>query len=145
MGAGDVLEVTVMGNDDLSRVATVQPAGIVNLPLLQQVSVATLTTAEISRKLTALLARDYLVDPQVEVKVKEYQSQFVTVVGEVNQPGRRPLRGRTRLFDILLESAGFTPRASGEVTVTRRDGAFEGGSRCCGSASARPTPLPPTC
>jgi len=129
VGAGDVLEVSVIGNDDLSRVATVQPTGAVNLPLLGQVPVATLTTAEIVRKLTALLARDYLVDPQVEVRVKEYQSQFVTVVGEVNQPGRRPLRGRTRLFDILVEAGGFTPRSSGEVTVTRRNGSFEGGGQ----------------
>jgi polysaccharide export outer membrane protein len=82
---------------------------------------------------------------KVEVKVKEYQSQFVTVVGEVNQPGRRPLRGRTRLFDVLLESAGFTPRASGEVTVTRRQGAFEGGQQMLrlrfGSANPSPADL----
>jgi polysaccharide export outer membrane protein len=67
------------------------------------------------------------VNPQVEVKVKEYQSQFVSVVGEVNSPGRKPLRGRTRLFDVLIDAGGFTPRASGEVVITRREGTFDNG------------------
>jgi len=69
------------------------------------------------------------VNPQVEVKVKDYQSQFVTVLGEVNTPGRKPLRGRTRLVDLLVEAGGFTPRASGEVQVTRNEGTFDGGGR----------------
>jgi polysaccharide export outer membrane protein len=64
----------------------------------------------------------------VEVKVKEFQSQFVSVVGEVNNPGRKPLRGRTRLFDVLIEAGGFTPRASGEILITRREGTFESGA-----------------
>ena len=128
VGAGDVLEVVVFGNDDLSRSPTVQTNGAISLPLLGDVPVAGLTIAEVQRKLTTLLARDYLVNPQVEVKVKDYQSQFVTVLGEVNGPGRKPLRGRTRLVDVLVESGGFTPRASGEVLVTRTEGSFEGGS-----------------
>jgi polysaccharide export outer membrane protein len=53
----------------------------------------------------------------------------VSVVGEVNNPGRKPLRGRTRLFDALIEAGGFRPSASGEVVITRTDGTFDGGSR----------------
>lgn len=129
VGVGDVLEVTVFGNDDLSRATTVQTNGALTLPLLGEVVVAELTVAEIKRKLTALLARDYLVNPQVEVKVREYQSRFVTVLGEVNAPGRKPLRGRTRLIDVLVDAGGFTPRASGEIVLTRAEGAFAGGGR----------------
>jgi polysaccharide export outer membrane protein len=65
----------------------------------------------------------------VDVKIKEYQSQFVTVLGEVNSPGRKGLRGRTRLIDVLVDSGGFTPRASGDVSITRGEGTFEGGGR----------------
>jgi polysaccharide export outer membrane protein len=129
VGAGDVLEVVVLGNDDLSRTPTVQTGGTVTLPLLGEVAVLGLTVPEIKAKLTELLGRDYLVRPQVEVTVKDYQSQFVTVLGEVTSPGRKPLRGRTRLVDVLVDAGGFGPRASGEVTVTRTDGAFEDGSR----------------
>jgi polysaccharide export outer membrane protein len=129
VGPGDVLDVTVFGNDDLSRTSTVQTSGVIALPLLGEVEVAGLTLPEVQRKLTTLLARDYLVNPQVEVKVKEYQSQFVSVVGEVNSPGRKPLRGRTRLIDVLVEAGGFTPRASGDIQIARREGSFEGGAR----------------
>jgi polysaccharide export outer membrane protein len=128
VGPGDVLEVVVFGNDDLSRSPTVQTDGAVSLPLLGDVEVGGLTVPEVQRKLTTLLARDYLVNPQVEVKVKDYQSQFVTVLGEVNTPGRKPLRGRTRLVDVLVEAGGFTPRASGEIQVTRNEGTFDGGA-----------------
>ena len=129
VGAGDVLEVVVLGNDDLSRTPTVQTGGTVTLPLLGEVAVLGLTVPEIKTKLTELLGRDYLVRPQVEVTVKDYQSQFVTVLGEVASPGRKPLRGRTRLVDVLVDAGGFGPRASGEVTVTRMDGTFEDGTR----------------
>jgi polysaccharide export outer membrane protein len=129
VGPGDVLEITVFGNDDLTRTPTVQPSGVIALPLLGEVPVGGLSVAEVQRKLTTLLARDFLVNPQVEVRVKEYQSQSVSVVGEVNSPGRKPLRGRTRLIDVLLEAGGFRPTASGEVIITRLEGSFADGAR----------------
>jgi polysaccharide export outer membrane protein len=130
VGPGDVLEVEVFDNPDLSRTPTVQTNGMVALPLLGEVPVAGLTLAEVKARLTSLLGRDYLVNPQVDVRVKEFQSQFVTLLGEVTTPGRRPLRGaQTRLIDILVEAGGLTQRASGEIVVSRADGTFEGGAR----------------
>ena len=129
VGPGDVLDVAVLGNADLTRTATVQPTGSITFPLLNEVPVAGLTVSEIQRRLTALLIKDFLVDPHVEVKVKEFQSQFVIVLGEVNTPGRKVLRGGSRLVDVLVEAGGFTPRASGEIVITRNEGSFEGGSK----------------
>jgi polysaccharide export outer membrane protein len=129
VGPGDVIEVNVFGNDDVSRIPTVQTDGSISMPLIGVVQVAGLTVAEIQRKVTNLLAKDYLVDPQVEVKVREYNSQYVSVVGEVNSPGRKPLRGRTRLIDLLSEAGGFKPTASAEVMLTRMDEDFGGGQR----------------
>lgn len=144
VGPGDVLEIAVFGNDDLSRIPTVQTDGSIALPLLGDVQVAGLTVGEVQRKVQALLAKDYLVNPLVDVKVREYQSQFVSVVGEVNQPGRKPLRGRTRLIDALVEAGGFTPRSSGEVIITRSAGSFDGGKKVLAvriSNTATLTPL----
>ncbi len=126
VGPGDVLEITVYDNPELSRIPTVQTNGAITYPLLGEIQVAGLTVSEVQRKITNLLAKDYLVNPQVEVKVREYQSQWVSVVGELNSPGRKPLRGRTRLIDVLTEAGGFTPRASGEVLITRTEGTFDG-------------------
>jgi polysaccharide export outer membrane protein len=130
VGPGDVLEVEVFGNPDLSRNPTVQTNGMVALTLLGEVPVAGLTTSEIKALLTERLGRDYLVNPQVDVRVKEYHSQFVTMAGEVTTPGRRPLRGgQIRLIDVLVEAGGLTPRASGELLLSRADGTFEDGGR----------------
>lgn len=128
VGPGDVLEVVVFDNNDLSRTANVQTNGTIHLPILGEVPVVGLTVPEIQRKLVTLLARDYLVrPPKVEVKITVYQSQFVTLLGEVNRPGRVTLRGRTRLIDALVEAGGFTPKASGEVQILRKEGTFDGG------------------
>jgi len=132
VGPGDVLDVVVFDNPDLSRTPTVQPSGVIALPLVGEIAVAGLSVGEIQRKLTTLLERDYLVDPQVEVRVKEFQSQFVIVLGEVNSPGRKVLRGRTRLIDLLVDSGGFRPTASGDVSIVRREGTFAGGSDTLG-------------
>ena len=129
VGPGDVLDIAVLGNADLSRTATVQPSGSITFPLLNEVPVAGLTVSEVQRRMTALLIKDFLVDPHVEVKVKEFQSQFVIVLGEINTPGRKVLRGGSRLVDILVEAGGFTPRSSGEIVITRTEGSFEGGSK----------------
>ena len=130
VGPGDVLEVEVFGNPDLSRNPTVQTNGMVALTLLGEVPVAGLTTAEIKARLTERLGRDYLVNPQVDVRVKEYHSQFITMAGEIATPGRRPLRGgQMRLIDVLVEAGGLTPRASGELLLSRADGTFEDGGR----------------
>jgi polysaccharide biosynthesis/export protein len=140
VGPGDVLDIAVYGNEDLSRIPTVQTNGSITFPLLGELQVAGLTVAEVQRKVTNLLGKDYLVNPQVEVKVKEYQSQFVSVVGEVNSPGRKPIRGRMRLVDALVESGGFKASASAEVLITRTDGSFDDGKpsiavRISGSAT----------
>jgi len=129
VGPGDVLEVSVIGNEDASRIPTVQTNGSISLPLLGEIQVAGLTIAEVQRKITNLLEKDYLVNPQVEVKVRDYNSQYVSVVGEMNSPGRKPLRGRTRLIDILTEAGGFKPTASTDVMITRTDGGFDGGQK----------------
>jgi polysaccharide export outer membrane protein len=126
LGPGDVISVRVLGREDLSRSLTVKTSGVVSMPLVGDVAVAELTTVELARKLENLLAGDFLEDPRLEVEVAQYWSKFVSVAGEVNRPGRKALRGGTRLVDVLLEAGGFTPGASGEVTIRRREGSFEG-------------------
>ena len=129
VGPGDVLEVTVLDQADLTRSTTVQPDGKLSMPLLGEVEVAGKSVSDIQRLITDRLAKDFLVSPRVEVRVREYASQFAIVLGEVVNPGKRPLRGNTRLIDLLIESGGFRASASNEVLVQRTDGTFPNGSK----------------
>src|SRR5262245_61523459 len=129
VGPGDVLEVNLPGRPDLSRLPTVQTTGSVYLPLLNEVAVEGLTVGEIRGRLSRLLAERNVDASSLEVRVREYQSHFVWVRGEVNRPGRKPLRAGSRLVDALVEAGGFSGRASGEVTVERHEGAFPDGAK----------------
>jgi polysaccharide export outer membrane protein len=119
VGPGDVLEIEVYDDPDLSGLMTVQHGGEIPFPLLGDVKVSGLTAKEVRDTLTGLLAKDYLVDPQVVVKVKEHRSQWITLVGEVQRPGKYFLQGSKTLLELLTEAGGFTIQASGEVLVSR--------------------------
>ena len=128
VGPGDVIEVSVDGRPDLSRMPTVQTTGSIWLPRAGDVDVRGLTTNEISARVAPLIVSADLAAPRVAVRVASYNSQFVWVTGAVNRPGRKPLRAGTRLVDALLDAGGFVQGASGEVVVTRAAG-FADGSR----------------
>lgn len=126
VGPGDVIEVVVEGRPELSRLPTVQTSGTVFVPGAGDVAVRGLTTAEIATRIAAALAGGGA-PLRVEVRVREYQSQFVWVRGAVNRPGRKALRGGTRLVDALLDAGGFAATASGRITVERASGELPGG------------------
>jgi polysaccharide export outer membrane protein len=69
---GDVLKITVWGQDDLSKEYPVDDDGFVPFPLLGRVKASGLTTKRLASSLTEALEKDYLVNPQVLVSVKEY-------------------------------------------------------------------------
>ena len=137
VGPGDVLEVEVYDDPDLSGLVTVQHGGEISFPLLGDVDVNGLTSREVRDALTRLLAKDYLVDPQVAVRVKEHRSQWITMVGEVVRPGKYFLQGSKTLLELLTEAGGFTPHASGEVVVSRPDGSAHPEDDNGGSGSVR--------
>jgi len=125
IGAGDKLEIAVFGHEDLSKVVEVRADGTINFPMIGDLPVAGRTASEVDEALTRLLGKDYLVDPQVSVDVKDYQSHWVTILGEVRTPGRYFLKRNMRLIDLLAEAGGATKEAGAEILITRRqlDGA----------------------
>jgi polysaccharide export outer membrane protein len=118
----DVLVIDVFGEKDMSREFRVSATGTINYYFLGEVKVAGKTTAEIRETLTEQLNKDYLVDPQVAVDVKEYRLREVFVNGQVNKPGSIPLTGEQDL-DILgaiFRAGGLTVRASeNKIKFTR--------------------------
>lgn len=121
LGPGDILQITVYagGDKQVDFTGPVSALGTITSPLLGEVKVGGLTTYEVERNLREVLARDYYVDPQVMVSVKEYGGQ-VFVMGAVRKPGAYGLQERMTVLGACLMAEGFTEFASPRrVKVTR--------------------------
>jgi polysaccharide export outer membrane protein len=119
---GDVIEVLVWKNPDLSRTVVVRPDGQISLPLLNEVSAAGRTALELRDDLAQRLT-EYVSLNEVSVIIEEVRSVAVSVLGEVRQPGRYPLPSRTTVLDALAMAGGLTEFAScSGITVIRYDG-----------------------
>ncbi len=139
VGVGDVLTVSVYSNADLSGDFTVGPDGTIAVPLVGPFPVSGRTEAAITAELTARLADKFLVDPQVSVTVKTYQSQFVYVTGAVPRASRVAIRPGMTLRGALAEAgAALSPGMSVELRRATRETSMLDGA-ALDSASA---PLP---
>lgn len=119
--AGDLLHVSVLGAPELERDVRVSESGTMALPLVGEVSVGGRTIAAAERELaTALRNGEFYIDPQVSLLVKEYATQGISVLGEVQKPGIYPLLGSHTLFDAISAAGGTTARAGRTVTITHR-------------------------
>jgi polysaccharide export outer membrane protein len=119
IGPGDVLTIAVWGHPDLSRDYTVDPDGFAPFPLINRVKAGGLTTRQVAASLADLLGKDYLVNPQVIVSVKEYQSQKVTILGETARPGVFYLTGPTSLVDVLSKAGWLSKNAGKQILLVR--------------------------
>lgn len=120
IGPEDILKVTVYGHEDLTQTILVQADGTFTFPLIGRVKADAMTTKELERKITSLLARGYVRNPQVTVVVQEFRSKSVFVVGEVARPGSYPLAGqKMTLVEILARAGPMTVNAGVEVIVVR--------------------------
>lgn len=130
IGPEDVVEVSVFRVPELTKIAQVSETGLVNLPLVGEIVVANRTAQEVERDLAARLGAKYLHNPQVTVLVKEYNSQRITIEGEVKKPGVYPLRGRTTLIQAIAVAGGMEQVAdTSEIIVFRQNGAQRSAAR----------------
>lgn len=121
VGPGDVLQVVYYAGAEKQEEfsGTVSSLGTITSPLVGELKVNGLTTYEISKMMTEVLARDFFVNPQVLVSVKDYGGQ-VWVVGAVKNPGPYPFQEGLSALKACLLAGGFTDFASlRKVKVTR--------------------------
>lgn len=121
IGAGDVLHIAVWQNKDLDRIVTVTPDGMVSFPLINNVHAAGQTPMQLQGTITKDLEH-YITDPQVSVAVKQVRSFVVSVLGEVQHPGRYELSSNaTTVLDVLAQAGGFTTYADkNKISILRQ-------------------------
>ncbi len=119
IGVQDVVEVSVFRVSDLSKTVQVSDAGTINLPLIGTIQAAGKTARQIELLLTKKLGAKYLQNPQVNVFVKEFNSQKITINGAVKKPGVFPVRGKTTLVSVIAMAGGFQKSADSSIVVFR--------------------------
>ena len=125
LGTSDVLKVSVYNNPDLTVETRVSDSGFITFPLVGQVQVGGLSTAAAEKKIATLLeSGGFVKRPQVNIIVSLMQSQQVSVLGQVNRPGRFPLDGARTVMDMLAMAGGVTLEGGDMVTLVhqRADG-----------------------
>jgi polysaccharide export outer membrane protein len=126
LGPGDVFEVRVFQEPELSGVYQVGPQGDVIFPLCKRVAVAGMDANAAAEAIRGCLAKGFMRDPQVSVLVKEYNSKKVFVFGEVQKPGTFPFEDGMSVVQAVTVAGGFTKTAAQNTTsVTRRVGGTE--------------------
>jgi polysaccharide biosynthesis/export protein len=118
IGPGDVLDVRIYNRPQLSRDGVrVEGNGMIRMPLIEgDIKAACLTEGELAKEISTRYAR-YYKNLQVDVFIKEYQSQQVAVIGAVNDQSRFKLQRRIRLLELLTFAKGPSTKAGQTINV----------------------------
>lgn len=121
LGTGDVISITVFGEDDLKREKIrLTDAGTVSYPVLGELQVRGKTVGELERLITEGLRGRYLVNPRVSVTIDEYRPFFIN--GQIKSGGSFPYQPGLTVRKAVTIAGGFTERASQSKIFVVRDG-----------------------
>jgi protein involved in polysaccharide export with SLBB domain len=107
IGPEDLLEITVFEDAQLNKAVRVSSQGNISLPLLGILRVKDLTAYELEKEIRDLLAEKYLQDPHVNVFIREYRNQQISVMGAVDKPGLYDVKGQKTVLDLLAMAGGL--------------------------------------
>jgi len=124
IGPGDTVQITVLGRPELSATGNVSGDGLVTAALVGAVPVLGLSPQQAAQRIArAYKDGQFLVDPQVTVTMTEYQSQQLSVLGEVKAPGRFPMRTRLSILDALALAGGISETGAQLAYILRPEDA----------------------
>ncbi len=107
IGPFDVLVVDVFGFEELNaREIQVDAAGNIALPIAGSVNVGGRTPSEAMSAIAQQMRAGYVRDPKVSINLKESVSQYVTIDGQVGQPGNYPMVGDMTLMRSIAAARG---------------------------------------
>ncbi len=126
LGTGDVIRIQVFQNPDLTIETRISESGVFTYPLIGEVSVRGMTLLQVEKKIAnALQSGGFVRQPQVNIALVQIRGNLVSILGQVNRPGRFPLETTNIKLSDMLATAGGIISTSGDDTVIvtgQRDG-----------------------
>lgn len=121
LGVGDVFELRIVGEDKVPVNFKIASDGTVMLPLVKRLMVAGLEPQKVEDIVVERLkAEGQLTDPVVTVKVLEYNSKRIEIIGEVQKSGSFPLEPKMSLMRLIAQAGGFNSMAKKDKVSIRR-------------------------
>lgn len=109
LGPGDIFRMEVVGEKDFPTEYQVAPDGTVNFPYIDGMKVAGLEAQDVAGRVRqSLIERQILQHPSVIVRVTEFRSKRVTVLGQVKSPGSFPFQPGMTLVQAISQAGGIT-------------------------------------
>jgi polysaccharide export outer membrane protein len=125
LGVGDVVKITVYQNPDLTVDARVSELGQINFPLIGVVTIGGLSVSQ-AQALIEKRLRDggFVLKPQVTIQTTQIRSSQISILGQVNKPGRFPIElVGSKVSEMIAAAGGVVPGGADVVTlVGNRDG-----------------------
>lgn len=120
LSVGDSIRIQVFQNPDLALETRISENGSITYPLIGEVIVGGLSIALAEKKIAnALQSGGFIQLPQVNIVITQIRGNQVSVLGQVNRPGRFPLdTSNTRVSDMLANAGGTTSTGDDVVIVT---------------------------
>jgi len=116
---GDLIQVSVWGEDKMQKESLVLPDGSITYPLAGRVEVIGLTSTEAEKKIAERL-KTYLPDPQVSVVIAKIEGNVAHVLGKVLKPGQVLMTGPTTVLTAISMAGGLDKFADkGAIKVLR--------------------------
>ena len=122
LSPGDMIEVKIYGEDDLTARVRLNEKGAVDLPLLPGLPIYMLTQGQACEKIRESYMKDFLVDPLVSITILEYSRSKITVLGQVRTPGVYlfPANERLNLLQAIALAGGYTRAGEpSKITIKR--------------------------
>jgi len=124
IGPGDVLQIFVWRNPEISTTVPVRPDGRISTPLVEDMTAVGKTPTELARDIENVLS-EFIRTPRVNVIVESFVGTFadqIRVVGEAASPQSLPYRDGMTLLDVMIAVGGLSDFAAGNrAKVVRKE------------------------
>jgi polysaccharide export outer membrane protein len=110
IGPGDVLDISVWNNEDLSKLVTVLPDGKIHFTLIGEVAAGGNTVNDLEKELKKRISV-FVPNPNLSVMIDQVNSMMIYVIGRVHRPGRFVLNTKINVLQALTMAGGLNPFA----------------------------------
>jgi len=121
LGSEDVVTISILagGEEQVVKEMVVGANGYVTVPFVGKIKAAGLTMEELEKAIIQPLEKDFFIDPQVHLRIKEYQSLQFFVSGAVKSPGKYVLDFIPTIMDIIANAGGVLPERGNLAYILR--------------------------